>query len=561
MSLELLGPYGLFFVETALILAAVYVAFMAPRAGAGFFRAIAAPLARLARHPRLSLCVIGLAPIVLRMLLQPLLHTPQPAIHDEYAHLLAGDTFAHGRLANIPHPLWIFFESMHILQQPTYASMYPPAQGLFLAAGQVLFARPWAGVLMSVGLMCAAILWMLQGWFSPSWAFCGAALAVIRVGLFSYWMNSYWGGAPAAIGGALALGALPRLWKRGRPRDGVLLGLGLVLLANARPYEGFFFSLPILVALICRRPGFRQISRAIPFAGVLVAGALATTYYNWRVTGDPFQLPEQLQRSQYGIYPNLIFQASRPTPTYNHAVLGEFYVNREASYRLMPDSFGGFLQGLAARAETLWFFFLGPVFTLPLLFAPQALLRRKVAILLACFLSLTAAVALEAWVLSPHYYAPACCVMYAFIVQSLRVLRRYTLGGRAFGLALVRFVPLICVLMIGVRLAAESLNIPLLPFPFTWSGLSFGNYDRARVLAALREQPGRSLVIVRYGPRHNPEDEWVFNDADIDRAAVVWAREMDQGNDRLLDYFNDRAVYLMEPDSDRIHVRPYAPPD
>jgi hypothetical protein len=558
MSLELLGPYALFFVETALTLAAVYIAFMAPRAGAGFFRAIAAPLARLARRPCLSLCIIGLAPIVLRLLLQPLLHTPQPAIHDEYAHLLAGDTFAHGRLANVPHPMWIFFESMHILQQPMYASMYPPAQGFFLAAGQIVFARPWAGVLMSVGLMCAAILWMLQGWFSPSWAFFGAALAVIRVGLFSYWMNSYWGGAPAAIGGALALGALPRLWKRSRPRDGALLGIGLVLLANARPYEGFFFSLPILAALVWRRPNLRAL---VPCASLLVAGMLATTYYNWRVTGDPFQFPEQLQRSQYGIYPNLIFQPSRPTPTYNHAVLGEFYVNREASYRLMPDTIGTFFQFLAARAETCWFFFLGPVFTLPFLFAPQALFRKKVAILLACFLSLTAAVAIEAWVLSPHYYAPACCVIYAFIVQSLRVLRQYILRGRPFGLALVRMIPLICVLLIGVRLAAEPLNIPLLGFPFTWSGLSFGNYDRTRVLAALREQPGKSLVIVRYGPRHNPEDEWVFNGADIDRSTVVWAREMDQGNDRLLDYFKDRAVYLIEPDSDRIHVRPYVPPD
>jgi hypothetical protein len=71
---------------------------------------------------------------------------------------------------------------------------------------------------------------------------------------------------------------------------------------------------------------------------------------------------------------------------------------------------------------------------------------------------------------------------------------------------------------------------------------------------------GKHLIIVRYEPFHNYDDEWVFNGADIDAAKVVWARELDpQQNRKLFAYFKDRKIWLFTPDTDNTNLEPYTP--
>ena len=143
-----------------------------------------------------SACMLALADLCLGPLLAHFGQWPYPSIHDEFSYLLAADTYAHGRLANPPHPLWKHFESMHILVQPTYASKYPPAQGLILAAGQVLFRMPIAGVWLSNALATLGAIWMLRGWMPYRWAFLGGFLLASHP-LMIAWGQSYWGGSAA----------------------------------------------------------------------------------------------------------------------------------------------------------------------------------------------------------------------------------------------------------------------------------------------------------------------------------------------------------------------------
>src|SRR5712691_1972085 len=237
-------------IELGLVLLALLIAAIFPRAGSRVFLQLEHSLALLAHRRRLAIAVVGILALGLRLAVLPIEPIPDPVVHDEFSHLLLADTLAHGRLANPIHPIWIHFETFHVNQKPTYASMYYPGQGLFLAVGEVFGGHPFWGVWLSVGLMCAAICWMLQGWLPPGWALLGGCLAVMRLALFSYWANTYFGGAVAAIGGALMLGALPRIKQHQRVRDAVVMAVGLALLANTRPYESLFFCIPIAVALL-----------------------------------------------------------------------------------------------------------------------------------------------------------------------------------------------------------------------------------------------------------------------------------------------------------------------
>jgi hypothetical protein len=559
------GP-SLLIVETGATLIALLAAFCWPCAGSSIFRRIERAAGRLAARRGLAVLVVGLTALGLRLSMLPLIPVPQPFIHDEFSFLLAGDTFASGRVTNPTHPMWQHMESFHITQKPTYMSMYFPAQGLILAAGKKMTGNPWYGVCVSAAVMCSAICWMLQGWLPPGWALFGGMLAVLRLALFSYWVNGYYGGAAAAIGGSLVLGALPRLLRSARAADGLLLAAGAAILANSRAWEGLLVCGPVAAALISRLavkphpPALVLVRRAAAPVLLLALTAVFMAWYNYRVFGSPLTLPYQLNRATYASAPVFLWQSPRRSPAYRHTVMREFYTKWELGDFLYAKTPAGFVSRTAQKAGIALFFVCGPVLFAPLLSMPRALRNRRVRFLVLAGVVYALGLCVNAWMFA-HYLAPFVSGLYALLLTAMRHLRAWRPARRPFGMAIVRSIPVLCLLLAGLRLFADPIGISIHRWPTMWYGTEPPGLARARMANELEHYPGKQLAIVRYSAAHNVFDDWVYNAADVDKASVVWAREMDgNANAELLHYFNGRRVWLVEPDFSQPKLSPYTGP-
>jgi hypothetical protein len=561
----------LLILEFGLTAIAAAAAFAWPGIGGGIFRRIERAFSKLARRKRWAVATVGLSVIVLRLAMLPLFPIPLPFVPDDFSFLLACNTFAAGRLANPTPALWKHFESIHITMQPTYMSMYFPGQGLVLAASKVVLGNPWFGLLIVSALMCAAICWMLQAWMPPGWALLGGFIAVLRLGLFSYWTNTYHAaGSLAALGGAFVLGGTPRLMKTARLRYGMLVGVGISILAMTRPYEGVLISLP--VGFILFRWLFKGANRprgvvAAQLVGLPLAVILATCawfgYYDYRAFGKVTTPPYAVNRATYAIAPYYVWQEPRPTPVYRHEELREFYGQRgEMGFFSQIHSWKGFVPYTFLKVGFAFLFYAGFALLPPLIMVRRVFLDRRIRFLVICVLVMSAGLVIEIYML-PHYLAPFTAAFYAIGIQAMRHLRFWKPEGRAMGLAWIRLTVTVCVLMAGLRVLAVPLRFGPNEFPpsnwnFTWFGPAHWGTQRAGIEKWLQEQPGEQLAIVRYEAGHEPLDEWVYNAPDIDDSKVVWARNMSAAeNLELVQFYRDRTVWLIEPDASPVRVTPY----
>ena len=500
---------------------------------------------RVARHRTITWLGMGLLVLLIRGALLPFWPIPKPVIYDEFSYILQADTFAHGRLTTPTHKLWPFFESAYELQHPTYASKYPPAQSLAMALGQKLLGDPWFGVWLSCGAMASALVWALQGWLPPGWALLGGLLA-LPVAIASYWMNSYWGGAVAAIGGALLLGGYARVVRRQQFWYALAMGLGLAILANTRPYEGLVFSIPVIIAYLLSRP--RWVSMAL-LAAVLIPAGAATGYYNRAVTGNALQMPFTEYARQYVYIPLFNFQPLQPTKVYRTPVIYDLHQNWEReewekarSWKLIPIR----LADWKLTASTV----LGSVLLglLMVAFARELWRGKRIRLPLFCTLAALAGSVVEVRYY-PHYAGPATAALLILTVQALRHLRYWKPGGQLSGRFLARALPL---LVLGAALASQALVILRQEFPQPV------NAHRDELAQTLLDQGGKHVILVHYTGGQSPHEEWVYNSADIDAQDVIWAHDLGPvENAPLLEYYKGRKIWRFQPDINATWLDPY----
>ena len=491
----------------------------------------------------LAIVTVAAVSLIGRLALLPVLPIPKPAIQDEFSYLLAADTFAHGRLANPTPQFAEHFETLQVLMHPTYASKYPPVQGLVLALGEKLTGRPWFGIWLATGLLSATICWALQGWLPATWALAGSVVAVFEIGIVSYWTESYWGGTCAALGGALLVGAVPRLVRRPQAPTALAFAAGLAILANTRPFEGLMLAVGCTGFLVYRFARRRQSigrlakSVALPAAALLLPVVAWMAYYNYRVTGSPLELPYAAHERQYAVWSPLLWNTQpAAAPVYSNSFLKYFWTeaDRKEKLRARRQWLGAHVSDLIQLTR----FYLGLPMALCLLGFARPLWRdptaRSALFLLAAFY---AGAALDAR-LFPHYAAPGAVLLYILAGCAVRA------SGKAW-----KYVP-------GAVMAAV-LAIAALGLLTPDNRYMYGPIDyhvrakQASVEERLKQVPGAHLVLVRYGPRHEPYEEFVYNRADIDGSRVIWARSLSPEQDAaLLERYKSRQVWLLEDDRD-----------
>ncbi len=269
-----------------------------------------------------------------------------------------------------------------------------------------------------------------------------------------------------------------------------------------------------------------------------------TLVQNRQVTGNWTTLPYTVSQYQYGVPAALTFQ----TPPVSHH---ELTPQQQLDYRMQSnflgrdqETFSSYLTRLGYRIRFYRFFFLPPLYLALVAFL---ITMREYRFYWAAATLIIFALGVNffpAW--QYHYIAAETCLFVLISVLGLQQLTRYS---RAAVIAIVCLCIAHFLFWYGVRV-------------FRPAAPTAGQSRRMAVRSLIDATKGKQLVFVHYGPQHIFQEEWVWNEADIDASRVVWARDLgDIENQSLRNYYPGRTVWLLDADARPFpKLDPYPPP-
>jgi hypothetical protein len=468
---------------------------------------------------------------------------PTPVLHDESAYLFQAQTFAAGRVGGPTPRLPEFFQQLHILVAPRYASRYPPG---FAAA---LAPAVWLGVPALVPVLLAGLT--AASLFSLARSLSGTGVAILTwlVWLSSSsvltWTSSY---LSQTLTGALwLLGWLALIeWRRSRRQVWLYtIGAAVGWMAVTRPLTALAFTLPIVIVLgvdIARgRLGLRHATGSAALALVIV---LALPVHNHAVLGDWRTMVWSAWATQYAPSERLGFGVAEAKPTRD--LPGEFAafnadfapVYEQHTVAAIPSMIGKRLMLIVEAMFGGGRIVLGLAALVGLVFV-----RRESAVALASFVLLLAAhlpFGHAPWAL---YYSETLPVLAFFAAQGIAALVRYALPrteGFEAGTARTRATAWTMIgALLALHLATQVTAVRTEKRARMEAPRRFA--ERARALDA-----GPLIVFVRYGPRHAVHQSLIANEPDLSRARVWTVHDRGADNRRLMAAFPDRAAYLFD---------------
>lgn len=143
-----------------------------------------------------------------------------------------------------------------------------------------------------------------------------------------------------------------------------------------------------------------------------------------------------------------------------------------------------------------------------------------------------------------HYAASFTAAFAGLTTGALRRLSNYRPNGIRIGRVVVTAAPAV-VLCAAVQASANP-------------ALASHLRSRPALIQRLNQAGGKHLIFVAYGPNHAFRDEWVYNEPEPNRAAIVWARNLGpERNRELIRRLPRRSVWLLRADDDPVDLLDY----